>query len=593
MEKFRLINVEKPNLLRDTFAYTTVPKIKIENKIVLPDVPEKIWITDTTFRDGQQSMAPFKQEHIVQLYKYLNELGGKNGLIRQTEFFLYSERDKKIVEECKNLGLEFPEITSWMRAKKEDFEIVKSMELKETGILTSVSDYHIYMKLKKDRKTVINEYLDVVRTVVENGVVARCHLEDITRADFYGVVLPFVEGLMKISKESGVDVKIRLCDTMGYGLPFPGTAIPRSVPKMIELLKSELGVPARLIEWHGHNDFHKVLVNGTAAWMYGAAAVNGTLAGIGERTGNPPIEALIMDYMSIKGYDETINTKIITEIAEFMQKDMGISISRRYPFIGKDFNVTRAGIHADGLNKNQEIYNIFDTEKILDRPLKVSITDKSGVAGISHWINSNLDPKEEISKKHPKVTKMYKWIQKQYNEGRTTSISDDEMFKLSRNYMPELFKTEFEKIEQRTLKEVKELTEKYAKRKEIRTMQKTNICSVLKEIIGEHEFVQMAYATDENGIQITENIAQPYIEKKSNEISKKGDNRTDRPWFSNVLKDGKTHKTEYYISQTTGKLCFTVSTAILNDNEEFVGILALDFNFNNTASATEEEKEEI
>ncbi|MGM0508029.1 MAG: triose-phosphate isomerase [Fusobacteriota bacterium] len=593
MKNNRLINLEKPNLLRDTFSYKEVPKIKMENKIITPDMPEDIWITDTTFRDGQQSMAPFKEDHIVKLYKYLNELGGKKGLIRQTEFFLYSDRDRRAVESCKNLGLKFPEITSWMRASKKDFELVKDLELKETGILTSVSDYHIYKKLKSDRKTIINKYLDVVRTVVSEGIVARCHLEDITRADFRGVVIPFVEGLMEISKKSGVDVKIRLCDTMGYGVPFPSVEIPRSVPKMIQILKSELGVPSRLIEWHGHNDFHKVLVNGTAAWMYGAAAVNGTLVGIGERTGNPPIEGLIMDYMSLKGHDETINTKVITDIARFMQNEMGIAISRRYPFIGEDFNVTRAGIHADGAIKNEEIYNIFDTTTILDRPLKVSITDKSGVAGITHWINANLNPKEKISKKHPKITKIYRWIDEQYDNGRTTAISNDEMYELTRKHMPELFKTEFEKIGEKTTQKVKELIKEYAELPEIKSMDYEKICSVLSNVIEENKYIQMVYMTDAEGIQITENISQKELKKKSDNISKKGDDRTDRPWFSQVLSDGKTHVTDYYISETTGKLCFTASTPVTNEKDEFVAILAMDFNFNDLTGVVEKEEEMI
>lgn len=590
MKKFNLVNLEKPNLLREMFPYTDVPKMELDRNIVLPEIPEKIWVTDTTFRDGQQSMAPFKEEHIVKLFKYMSELGGKNGLIRQSEFFLYSDRDRKAVEKCKELNLPFPEITSWIRAKKEDFNIVKELELKETGILTSVSDYHIYMKLKKDRKTIIEQYLDVVRTVVESGVVARCHLEDITRSDFYGVVLPFVEELMKISKESGVDVKIRLCDTMGYGLPFAAAKLPRSVPKMISLLREELDVPSHLIEWHGHNDFHKVLVNGTAAWMYGASGVNGTLLGIGERTGNPPIEALVMDYLALKGNDGTLNTQIITEIAEFMQNEMKIQVSSRYPFIGRDFNVTKAGIHADGIMKNEEIYNIFDTTKILNRPLRVTITDKSGVAGIAHWINSNLNPKKEVSKKHPGVTNIYKWVQNEYDNGRITAISDEEMLRLAKKYMTELVKTGFEELEEKSDKAARKIVEKYADKSEIMSMDSDRITKVLENLIKNNRYVQMAYVTDENGIQITDNVAQPWIEK-AHDISKKGDNRREREWYKSVVKDGDTHLTGYYISQTTSKLCVTASTSITNENGEFVGILGIDFNFTDlTGFADDKEK---
>ena len=592
MAKFNLINLEEPNLLRDIYPYSEVPKIEFENSFVTAKLPEEIWITDTTFRDGQQSMAPFKEEDIVQLYKYMNKLGGKNGLIRQTELFLYTERDRKVVEKCKELGYKFPEITSWIRAKEEDFELVKQMEIKETGILTSVSDYHVYLKLKSNRKETMENYLKVVRKAVENGVVARCHLEDITRADFYGFILPFVEQLMNISKESGVDVKIRLCDTMGYGVPFAAAKLPRSVPKMINVLQEELDVPSRLIEWHGHNDFHKVLVNGTSAWLHGCSGVNGTLVGIGERTGNPPIEGLVIDYLSLKGHDETIDTTVITEIADFMQREMGIVLSARYPFIGKDFNVTRAGIHADGVLKNEEIYNILDTTKLLKRPLKVCITDKSGVAGIAHWINTNLELKEEVSKKHPAITKIYKWIQEQYNNGRITSISDDEMLKLTKQHMPEIFKAEFEVLEEKSAQAALKLVEEYSSKMEIMSMNEEKMVPVLEKLIAENQIIQMAYVTDAEGIQITENIAQPWIEKAI-EVSRKGDDRSSRPWFASVMKDGRTHLTDYYISKTTNELCVTASTSITNENGEFVGVLAMDFNFTSLTVAVEEEFKNI
>lgn len=121
----------------------------------------------------------------------LHRLGGPKGLIRQSEFFLYSDRDKEAVYRCQQLGYQFPEITGWIRASKKDFELVRDMGLKECGILVSSSDYHIFKKLKKTRKQAMEDYLAVVSQALEIGVRPRCHFEDITRADFYGFVVPF------------------------------------------------------------------------------------------------------------------------------------------------------------------------------------------------------------------------------------------------------------------------------------------------------------------------------------------------------------------------------------------------------------------
>ena len=85
---------------------------------------------------------------------------------------------------------------------------------------------------------------------------------------------------MELSHEASMPIKIRLCDTMGYGVPFPGAALPRSVQRIVRAFTDEAGVPGAWLEWHGHNDFHKVLVNGVTAWLYGCGGVNGTLMGL-------------------------------------------------------------------------------------------------------------------------------------------------------------------------------------------------------------------------------------------------------------------------------------------------------------------------
>ena len=441
MNKYELQDVTQPNLYDELFHYDEVCKILFDNKSVPINLPEKIWITDTTFRDGQQARPPYTVDQIVTIFDFLHRLGGPNGVIRQSEFFLYSPTDREAVEKCLEKNYKFPEVTGWIRAVKSDFKLVKEMGLKETGILTSASDYHIFLKLKKSRKDAMESYLDVVRAALDEGIIPRCHLEDITRADFYGFVIPFVQELMKLSQESGIPVKVRACDTMGYGVPFAEAVLPRSVPKLMSGLVNEGGVPSEQLEWHGHNDFHKVLVNGTAAWLYGCCAANGTLLGFGERTGNPPIEALIIDYISLVGKQDGIDTTVITEIAEYFRKEIKAGIPENFPFVGADFNTTRAGIHADGVTKDERIYNIFNTDRLLNRPLGVTITNVSGTAGIAHWVNTTLLLKGEsrIDKRHPGIVEIYKWVNGQYDAGRITGISNDEMLAQAKVHLPEFF----------------------------------------------------------------------------------------------------------------------------------------------------------
>ncbi len=426
---YSLQDVSEPQLFRETFDYENVPKIVFNARQVPMNMPDEIWITDTTFRDGQQSTSPFTVEQIVNLYKLMSKLGGKKGLIRQSEFFLYSEKDRKAAQACMDLGLEFPEVTSWIRASKKDFELVKSMGMKETGILVSCSDYHIFKKMNLTRSQALDKYLGSVKDALSEGIRPRCHFEDITRADFYGFVVPFASELMKLSKESGIPIKIRACDTMGFGVNFVGAALPRSVPGIIYGLHYYADVPSEMLEWHGHNDFYKVVTNATTAWLYGCSSVNCSLLGIGERTGNCPLEAMAIEYASLKGTPDGMDYTAITEIAEYFEKEIGYIIPPRTPFVGRSFNSTRAGIHADGMLKDEEIYNIFDTKKLLNRPMHVSINNSSGLAGIAYWINEYYElPNEyKIDKSHPVVAKIKELIDKEYDNGRCTVMGDDEL----------------------------------------------------------------------------------------------------------------------------------------------------------------------
>ena len=427
--KYSLQDVKNPNLYRDMYSYDQVPKVAFNHRRVPMNMPDDIWITDTSFRDGQQSMAPYTVKQTVDLYKLLNKLGGPFGLIRQSEFFIYTKKDREAVEKCMSLGLKFPEITTWIRANKEDFKLVKSMGIKETGILVSCSDYHIFKKMNMTRAQAIDYYIGTIRDAFDAGVVPRCHLEDITRADFYGFVVPFVNRLMELSEEAGIPVKIRACDTMGYGVPYSGVALPRSVPGLIYGLQHYSNVPSDLLEWHGHNDFYKAVVNASCAWMYGASAVNCSLLGIGERTGNIPLEAMVFEYASLRGSLDGMDPHAITEIADYFKAEMKYDIPPMTPFVGENFNVTRAGIHADGLMKDEEIYNIFNTRKILGREPGVTISKTSGLAGIAYWINQHykLTGDDKVNKDHPLVIKLKDWVDEIYSDNRTISISTVEL----------------------------------------------------------------------------------------------------------------------------------------------------------------------
>ena len=575
-ERF-LREVEKPNLLRNIFPYSEVPKVDFDFAMIPINPARNFLMTDTTFRDGQQARPPFTVEQISRLFDFLHRLSGPRGIIRQSEFFLYTKKDREAVEVCRNKGYQYPQITGWIRAQKKDLAQVRAVGLTETGILTSVSDYHIFLKMGLDRRKAMDKYLDMVRTTIEKGIAPRCHFEDVTRADIYGFCVPLAQKIMEIREESGVEIKIRLCDTMGYGVTFPGSALPRSVPKLVRAMIDDANVPEDLLEWHGHNDFHKGLTNAVSAWLYGCSTVNGTLLGIGERTGNTPLEALVIDYMSLRGHADGMDPKVITEIAEYFELELGHTVPDNYPLVGKSFNTTSAGVHADGVLKNEEIYNIFDTTQILGRPPLVNITDKSGLAGITHWINTKLSvPKEEwVDKNHPAISRIYDIVMEQYESGRVTAMSDKEIMAMVKRQLPELFISDWDRMKLIAREMAYKIVERFISSAPMTVLEAKTMEKAMYDFFKKYPFIQYCYVVNMEGKKITANVTD--IADKSKFIEfKENEDFSDRSWFIMPIKDGKIHVLGPFTSRITGALCITVSGPLRDKNHKMIGLFGAD-----------------
>jgi len=565
-----------PELFREMFPYTKVSRVVFDGVYVEPRPASPMFITDTTFRDGQQARPPYTVAQIVQIYEMLHELGGRSGLIQASEFFMYSEKDRKAIEACRALDYAFPRVTGWIRAATEDLRLARDMEFQEVGLLTSVSDYHVFLKLGWDRRKAFDHYVAMASQALEWGIAPRCHFEDVTRADVQGFCLPLAAKLVELGKASGLPVKIRLCDTMGYGVPYPGAALPRSVPRLVRAFTDEAGVPGECLEWHGHNDLHKVLINGVTAWIYGCGGVNCTLLGFGERTGNSPLEAMVLEYISLTGDDDAANPKVISAIARYFETELDYRIPDNYPLAGRDFNATSAGIHVDGLAKNEEIYNIFDTNSILGRDVPIIITDKSGRAGVAYWINQHLTlgPEAKVSKSHPAVGVIYHRIMASYEHGRNTSYSNKEMLALVKRYMPDLFPSELRRLHAIAGNLAKNIMLRLARQCEVRG-EGSELYPWMPRFLADNPFIQYVYVTDTKARLLGMAISNEAYRENYNRLPL-GFDFSNREWFINPMRDGGLHITNIYQSQMTGKLILTVSTAITDAKDEIAGVLGAD-----------------
>ena len=393
-----------------------------------PDLPAQVWTTETTHRDGQQGGLPFTAKQSVAVYQILCDFTGESGAIRQAEFFVYREQDLEAlhaIQERYASGAPI-EPTTWIRASTADVNLIKKLGIAESGLLASISDYHVFHKFRPaGRRSAASNYLAAVKMTLDAGIRPRLHLEDATRAA-PAFLISFVEAVTQVSAgyPATLRPKFRICDTLGLGLPYEEIPLPRSVPKLIKELR-QAGIDSQNLEFHPHNDTGLVLANSLAAIRAGCSAINGTCLGKGERTGNAPLE-LILFHLIGMGYlrTEQPNFHVLNRLVD-LYLELGQPINEKYPLYGRDAHRTRAGIHADGLNKFWPMYAPFNVPSLIGRPLEVSLTKESGLAGLIFVVNQQLH--QRLDKNHPDIVMAHGWIMQEFAEGRQTAIEWEEI----------------------------------------------------------------------------------------------------------------------------------------------------------------------
>lgn len=343
-----------------------IPPVQIEDTPAAPPAAASTThpklITDTTLRDGAQDsrIALFPPEARVRYIDLLHELDNGTGVIEQCEVFIYQKRDVWALEQLLDRGYQFPQITTWTRATPKDIKMMVEVtqgRVTETGMLASSSDHHIFDKLRyRSKQEAIEKYLEPVMTAAENGILPRIHLEDTTKADIYGWVIPFIQ---RVLRETEGQAKFRICDTIGWGSPDPYAALPFGIPRLISTIIAETGAE---LEYHGHNDFGLATANSLAAWEWGCKRVNTVFAGLGERTGNTSLEQVLFNYIRQYG-DPGLRLDRLTAMAALINGEVS-ELSSRLPIIGEVFT-TAAGIHQTGVARQGDaegglIYLAFD-----------------------------------------------------------------------------------------------------------------------------------------------------------------------------------------------------------------------------------------
>jgi isopropylmalate/homocitrate/citramalate synthase len=419
-------DVPEPDLFPDTFPPAAFPQYRWAEHPA--SLPAQVWTTETTHRDGQQGGLPLTAEQGGTIYDLMCAFTGTSGAIRQAEFFVYHPSDRAMLEAAleRFRGGSPVEPTTWIRASRQDAQLVGALGVRETGMLASASDYHTFYKFTPGgRSQAARTYLDAVQAVLDAGLKPRLHLEDATRAP-EAFLLPFVQAVLELAAPFGEALrpKFRICDTMGLGLPYETVAWPRSVPRMVRAVRA-LGVRAEELEFHPHNDTHLVVANCLAAVLAGCGVVNGTLLGKGERSGNAPLEGVLLHLIGMGYFQaDAPDFKVLNTLND-LYSALGQGVPAKYPLFGRDAHRTRAGIHADGLNKFWPMYAPFDVPTLLGRPLELSLTKDSGLAGLIFVIKAHTGA--ELHKDDPRLRALHADLTKEFETGRQTAVEWEEI----------------------------------------------------------------------------------------------------------------------------------------------------------------------
>ncbi|MBN2187338.1 MAG: homocitrate synthase [Dehalococcoidia bacterium] len=325
----------------------------------------KIYFIDVTNRDGVQTarLGLSKLEKTI-INIYLNEMG-----IFQSEFgFPTTRHESNYLQanlELADMGVLKPiRLEGWIRATVPDVEKAFTLvpNIRHLNLSISTSNQMIYGKFlgKKSREDILETTFDAVEAARAHGAESiGVNAEDASRTD-----MDFLVEFALAAKEHGAQ-RFRYCDTLGYDSPF-------TIYEAAKTLAQNVGIP---IETHCHGDLGMAVANSIAG-AKGAldggqdAYINTTINGIGERAGNADLVATILAATKSKGFAEKyqlgnpIDLTKAWKITRFASYAFKVPISINQPGVGANAFAHSSGIHADGVLKDPDNYELYSFDEV-------------------------------------------------------------------------------------------------------------------------------------------------------------------------------------------------------------------------------------
>jgi len=380
---------------------------------------QKIYIFDTTLRDGEQSPgAKLNTSQKVEIARQLERLGVD---VIEAGFPISSPGDFRSVLAVSK-AVKRPIICALTRAIKKDIDVAAEAlkKAKRPRIHTGIgaSDMHIKYKFKSSRDKVLEQGVEAVKYAKKYVEDVEFYAEDAGRADN-----EFLARMIEAVIEAGATV-VNIPDTTGY-------CFPEEYGQKIKYLVDNVGnIDRAIISVHTHDDIGLAVANALAGIQNGARQVEGTINGIGERAGNTSLEEVVMalytrrDYIS---YYTDIKTREIVPTSKMVSKIMGIPVQPNKAIVGANAFAHSSGIHQDGVLKRRENYEIIDPKLVGADSSKIILTARSGRAALRYKLEGlGYRVKGEVE-----MNKLYEEFLRMADEKK--EIGEKELRQLDRN----------------------------------------------------------------------------------------------------------------------------------------------------------------
>jgi 2-isopropylmalate synthase len=317
---------------------------------------ERVFIFDTTLRDGEQS--PGCSMNIAEKVRFAQQLEDLGVDIIEAGFPIASEGDALAVRAVSE-AVQNATVAGLSRCKQEDIDAAaRSLEVAKRSrlhLFLATSDIHLEYKLKISRSEVLQQAAESVSYARNLFDEVEFSPEDSTRAD-----RDFLVQMVQTAVDAGATI-INVADTVGYATPTEYESLIRELRARVQ------GIDQVMISVHCHNDLGLAVANSLAGLMAGARQVECTINGIGERAGNASLEEIAMA-MHVRGdcfpFKDQLRRERLFETSQMLSSILGFEVQPNKAIVGRNAFAHEAGIHQHGVLSNPLTYEIMTPESV-------------------------------------------------------------------------------------------------------------------------------------------------------------------------------------------------------------------------------------